>query len=114
MVPEREKALDLALAQIERTHGKGAVMRLGDRTSLEVECIPTGSIALDIALGVRIQSRDRRDRGHGPAAGPIRREPDFPHISAGVKARNRDVCAVGAGEDTLDLHIKRVPARLCG
>src|SRR5947209_366247 len=52
MVPEREKALDLALAQIERTHGKGAVMRLGDRTSLEVESIPTGSIALDIALGV--------------------------------------------------------------
>src|SRR5438105_1685085 len=47
---EKEKALDLALAQIERTHGKGAVMRLGDRTALQVEAIPTGSIALDIAL----------------------------------------------------------------
>jgi recombination protein RecA len=49
---EKDKALDLALAQIERAHGKGAVMRLGDRASLQVESIPTGSIALDIALGV--------------------------------------------------------------
>jgi recombination protein RecA len=49
---EKERALDLALAQIERAHGKGAVMRLGDKTALQVEAIPTGSIALDIALGV--------------------------------------------------------------
>ena len=49
---DKEKALDLALAQIERTHGKGAVMRLGDRTALPIEAIPTGSIGLDIALGV--------------------------------------------------------------
>jgi recombination protein RecA len=49
---DREKALDLALAQIERAHGKGAVMKLGDRPSLRVDSIPTGSIALDIALGV--------------------------------------------------------------
>jgi recombination protein RecA len=49
---DKDKALDLALAQIERAHGKGAVMRLGDRTALQVEAIPTGSIALDIALGV--------------------------------------------------------------
>jgi recombination protein RecA len=52
MSSDKEKALDLALAQIERAHGKGAVMKLGDRTALAVEAIPTGSIALDIALGV--------------------------------------------------------------
>ena len=52
MSDERVKALDLALAQIERAHGKGAVMRLGDRAAMQVEAIPTGSIALDIALGV--------------------------------------------------------------
>ena len=52
MLSDKEKALDLALAQIERTHGKGAVMKLGDRTALAVEVIPTGSIGLDIALGV--------------------------------------------------------------
>jgi recombination protein RecA len=69
MVPEREKALDLALAQIERTHGKGAVMRLGDRTSLEVESIPTGSIALDIALGVGGIPRGRVTEIYGHESG---------------------------------------------
>ncbi|MGH2447406.1 MAG: recombinase RecA [Chloroflexota bacterium] len=49
---EKDRALDLALAQIERAHGKGAVMRLGDRAAMQIECIPTGSLALDIALGI--------------------------------------------------------------
>jgi recombination protein RecA len=49
---DREKALELALAQIERNHGKGAIMRLGDKSALQVESIPTGSIALDVALGI--------------------------------------------------------------
>src|SRR5947209_4456802 len=69
MVPEREKALDLALAQIERTHGKGAVMRLGDRTSLEVESIPTGSITLDIALGIGGIPRGRVTEIYGHESG---------------------------------------------
>ena len=50
---DKEKALDLALGQIERAFGKGAIMKLGDSTQkLTVDVIPTGSIALDIALGV--------------------------------------------------------------
>ena len=49
---EREKALDTALAQIERQFGKGSVMRLGQEERVPVEVIPTGSIALDIALGI--------------------------------------------------------------
>lgn len=49
---DREKALDAALAQIERQFGKGAVMRLGERPNEPVEVIPTGSTALDVALGV--------------------------------------------------------------
>ncbi|MGI8825393.1 MAG: recombinase RecA [Chloroflexota bacterium] len=49
---DKQKALELALSQIERSHGKGAVMRMDDRPTMHVECIPTGSIALDIALGV--------------------------------------------------------------
>ena len=48
----REKALGLALAQIERQFGKGSVMRLGDAARLTVAVIPTGSLALDLALGV--------------------------------------------------------------
>jgi recombination protein RecA len=49
---DREKALDSALAQIERQFGKGSLMRLGDSERMPIEVIPTGSIALDIALGI--------------------------------------------------------------
>jgi recombination protein RecA len=66
---DKEKALDLALAQIERSHGKGAVMRLGDQTALQVEAIPTGSIALDIALGVGGIPRGRVTEIYGHESG---------------------------------------------
>jgi len=49
---EKEKALQTALAQIEKQFGKGAVMKLGQNSSLNVEAIPTGSLSLDIALGI--------------------------------------------------------------
>lgn len=49
--PEKQKALDLALTQIERNFGKGAIMRLGDATRMRVETIPTGALTLDLALG---------------------------------------------------------------
>src|SRR3954453_23705917 len=49
---DREKALETALAQIERQFGKGSVMRLGDDGRAPVEVIPTGSISLDVALGI--------------------------------------------------------------
>jgi len=63
---DKQKALELALSQIERSHGKGAVMKLGDRPTLEVETIPTGSIALDIALGVGGIPRGRVTEIYGP------------------------------------------------
>ena len=50
--PEKAKALDSALAQIERQFGKGSVMKMGDRGPQVLEVIPTGSVALDIALGI--------------------------------------------------------------
>jgi len=46
------KSLDAVMAQIEKTHGKGAVMRLGDEVRVPIDVIPTGSIALDVALGI--------------------------------------------------------------
>lgn len=49
---EKEKAIDLAMLQIERQHGKGAIMRFNSEEVIPVETIPTGSMALDIALGV--------------------------------------------------------------
>src|SRR5438094_2672330 len=49
---EREKALEMAMAQIEKQHGKGAVMKMSDKGEMTVEAIPTGALALDLALGV--------------------------------------------------------------
>src|SRR6059036_3332384 len=65
---DRDKALTTALAQIERQHGKGAVMRLGDETRAPIEVIPTGSIALDIALGIGGLPRGRVVEIYGPEA----------------------------------------------
>src|ERR671914_2859933 len=64
--PDREKALQLALAQIEKNHGKGSVMRLGDDTRPPIGVIPTGSIALDLALGVGGLPRGRVVEIYGP------------------------------------------------
>jgi len=64
----REKALEAALAQIRKQFGDGAVMRLGDATQLAVQVIPTGSLALDLALGVGGIPRGRVSEIFGPEA----------------------------------------------
>ncbi|WP_055474691.1 recombinase RecA [Gordonia sp. HS-NH1] len=63
---DREKALDLALAQIDKNFGKGSVMRLGEETRQPIEIIPTGSIALDVALGIGGLPRGRVVEIYGP------------------------------------------------
>ncbi|MDX6429706.1 MAG: recombination protein RecA [Streptosporangiaceae bacterium] len=63
---DREKALETALAQIERQFGKGSVMRLGDEARVPMEVIPTGSIALDVALGIGGVPRGRVVEVYGP------------------------------------------------
>jgi recombination protein RecA len=65
---DRDKALDTALAQIERQFGKGSVMRLGDEGRAPVEVIPTGAIALDVALGIGGLPRGRVVEIYGPEA----------------------------------------------
>src|SRR5213082_2837729 len=65
-VPDREKALELAIAQIEKNHGKGSVMRLGDEVRQPIGVIPTGSIALDVALGIGGLPRGRVVEIYGP------------------------------------------------
>ena len=62
----RQKALDQALAQIEKQFGKGSVMRMGDQVNTQIEVIPTGSIALDMALGVGGLPRGRIVEIYGP------------------------------------------------
>ena len=63
---DREKALDNALAQIDRQFGKGSIMRLGDEVRMPIEVIPTGSIALDVALGIGGLPRGRIVEIYGP------------------------------------------------
>jgi len=63
---DRDKALDLALAQIDKSFGRGSVMRLGDRPQIPISVIPTGSIALDVALGIGGLPRGRVIEIYGP------------------------------------------------
>ncbi|MEV8337326.1 recombinase RecA [Leucobacter sp. NPDC077196] len=63
---DREKALEAALAQIDRNFGKGAIMRMGSQERAPVEVIPTGSVALDVALGIGGLPRGRIIEIYGP------------------------------------------------
>jgi recombination protein RecA len=63
---DRDKALASALTSIERAHGKGAIMRLGDETRVPMDVIPTGAISLDVALGIGGLPRGRVVEIYGP------------------------------------------------
>ena len=63
---DKLRALDTVMAQIEKQHGKGSVMRLGDEDRPPIQVIPTGSIALDVALGVGGLPRGRVVEIYGP------------------------------------------------
>jgi len=63
---DRAKSLDVVMAQIEKAHGKGALMRLGDEVRVPIDVIPTGSIALDVALGIGGLPRGRVVEIYGP------------------------------------------------
>ncbi|MEO6882343.1 MAG: recombinase RecA [Mycobacteriaceae bacterium] len=64
--PDRDKALELAMSQIDKNFGKGSVMRLGDEARVPIAVIPTGSIALDVALGIGGLPRGRVVEIYGP------------------------------------------------
>ncbi len=63
---QKQKALEMALAEVEKQHGKGSIMRLGDNTHMLVEAISTGSLAVDVALGVGGVPRGRIIEVFGP------------------------------------------------
>src|SRR3954451_9578985 len=65
---ERDKALDMALGQIEKQFGKGSIMRMGDRPDMEIETVSTGALSLDIALGIGGLPRGRIVEIYGTAA----------------------------------------------
>ena len=69
MKEEKEKALLIAISQIEKNYGKGSIMKMGEASKLHVETIPTGSIGLDVALGVGGFPRGRIVEIYGPEMG---------------------------------------------
>src|SRR3989338_5072998 len=65
----KTKALEIAIAQIEKNFGKGSIMKLGEATKLQVETIPTGVLSIDLALGVGCLPRGRVIEIFGPFGG---------------------------------------------
>ena len=63
---EREKALKLAIEKIEKDFGKGSIMKLGDKATVNVDAIPTGALSLDVALGIGGIPRGRIIEIYGP------------------------------------------------
>jgi len=98
-VADRAKALEAALAQIEKQHGKGSVMRLGDRVGTPMDVVPTGSIALDIALGIGGIPRGRVVEIYGPESSG--KTTVALHIVANAQAAG-GICAFIDAEHALD------------
>ena len=63
---DKKRAIDTAMAQIERMYGKGSIMRFGDKAELNVDYIPTGSLSLDVALGIGGLPKGRIVEIYGP------------------------------------------------
>ena len=96
---DKKKALQTALAQIDKNFGKGTVMRLGDRPEMNVEAIPTGSLALDAALGIGGVPKGRIIEIYGPESSG--KTTLAPHILAEAQKRGGEVAFVDA-EHALD------------
>ena len=96
---DKKQALDTAIRQIEKNFGKGAVMRLGDRPDLQVDAIPTGSLALDAALGIGGVPKGRIIEIYGPESSG--KTTLALHIVAQAQKRGGEVAFVDA-EHALD------------
>ncbi len=96
---DKKKALDTALAQIEKDFGKGAVMRLGENSHVVVEAIPTGSLALDMALGIGGVPKGRIIEIYGPESSG--KTTLALHIVAQAQKRGGEVAFIDA-EHALD------------
>src|SRR6202521_5113908 len=96
---ERQQALDMALAQIDKQFGKGSIMKLGERGNVGVEAIPTGALALDLALGIGGLPRGRVVEIFGPEASG--KSTLAMHVVAEAQ-RNGGVCAYIDAEHAMD------------
>ena len=99
MAVEREKALEMALSQIEKQYGKGSVMKMGEKTSMDVESIATGALSLDIALGIGGLPRGRVIEIFGPESSG--KSTLAMHVVAEAQ-RNGGICAYVDAEHAMD------------
>ena len=97
--PERDKALDAALAQIDKQYGKGSIMRMGEKGSMAIEAIPTGALPLDLALGVGGLPRGRVVEIYGPESSG--KSTLAMHVVAEAQ-RNGGICAYVDAEHAMD------------
>jgi recombination protein RecA len=96
---DREKALELALAQIDKQFGKGSIMRMGEKTTMAIEAVSTGALALDLALGIGGLPRGRVVEIYGPESSG--KSTLALHVVAEAQ-RNGGVCAYVDAEHALD------------
>ena len=99
MAVERDKALEMALSQIEKQYGKGSVMKMGEKTSMDVESISTGALSLDIALGIGGLPRGRVIEIFGPESSG--KSTLAMHVGAEAQ-RNGGICAYVDAEHAMD------------
>ncbi|WP_455581266.1 recombinase RecA [Dysosmobacter sp.] len=96
---DKKRAIDSAMAQIEKMYGKGSIMRFGDQTNLNVDFIPTGSLALDVALGIGGLPKGRIVEIYGPESSG--KTTLALHVVAEAQKRGGEVAFVDA-EHALD------------
>ena len=96
---ERDKALDLALGQIEKQFGKGSIMRMGENLHMQIEAISTGALALDLALGIGGLPRGRVVEIYGPESSG--KSTLAMHVVAEAQ-RNGGICAYIDAEHAMD------------
>ncbi len=96
---ERDKALDMALGQIEKQFGKGSIMRMGENLDMNIEAIPTGALALDLALGIGGLPRGRIVEIYGPESSG--KSTLAMHVVAEAQ-RNGGICAYVDAEHAMD------------
>ncbi len=99
MTEERDKALGVALSQIEKQFGKGSVMRMGDNLHLSIDTIPTGAMSLDLALGIGGLPRGRIVEIYGPESSG--KSTLAMHVVAEAQ-RNGGICAYIDAEHAMD------------
>ena len=96
---DRDKALQMALGQIEKQYGKGTVMKMGEKGTMAIEVVPTGALALDLALGIGGLPRGRVTEIYGPESSG--KTTLALHVVAEAQ-RNGGVCAYIDAEHALD------------